>query len=117
MERHTIHIQAGQLASLQGAFASIKGPRPLMLSYKLAEILRPVELLLEELRGKLKDHLDSEGAFLEGHEKVADEILSEKLSLEVPTLTIEELQAPELTVPDESILLFLMGTGVLCGEG
>ena len=85
-----------------------------MLSYKIAQILKPVDELQEKLIERAQGHIDEEGAPLEGHEEDCKNILDEELELDIPVLSIDDLLGCEkLTVPDESVVMLLLDIGVL----
>ena len=85
-----------------------------MLSYKIAQILKPVDELHEKLIERAQDFVDNEGSPLKGHEKECENILNEELELDIPVLSIDDLLGCEkLTVPDESVVMLLLDIGVL----
>ena len=114
MKTHTISLKAFQLSLIQRSLRGIQGDRPLMLSYKIAQILKPVFELHEKLIERAQDFVDNEGSPLKGHEKECENILNEGLELDIPVLSIDDLLGCEkLTVPDESVVMLLLDIGVL----
>jgi len=112
METHIIKIKAFQLAFVQKSIRGIKGDRPIMLAYKLAQFLRPVDEMHNQFLERVKPHFDEEGVVLEGREDEAETIFNEELELDVPVLSIDDLTSAEsLTVPDDSVLMFLVDIG------
>ena len=75
MKTHTITLKAFQLSLIQRSLRGIQGDRPLMLSYKIAQILKPVDELHEKLIERAQDFVDNEGSPLKGHEKECKNIL------------------------------------------
>ena len=114
MKTHTITLKAFQLSLIQRSLRGIQGDRPLMLSYKIAQILKPVDELHEKLIERAQAFVDNEGSPLKGHEKECENILNEELELDIPVLSIDDLLGCEkLTVPDESVVMLLLDIGVL----
>jgi hypothetical protein len=114
METHTIKIQAFQLGFLQRAINGIKGDRPIMLAYKLVRFLKPVDEMQKQFVERMGPYLDDTGRVKEKDEEKAQKVMEEQLEIDVPVLTIADLEGADgLTVADDSILMFLMEVGAL----
>lgn len=114
METHNIKIKASQLISVQQAVMGIRGDRPIMLAYKLAQLLKPVDEMHQQFIERARPHFDEKGEVKEGHEDEAENIFNEELDIDVPVISIDDLVSAEsLTVPDDSVLMFLVDIGVL----
>jgi len=113
MERK-VKMKAGQLSEVQKAFSNIKGDRPLMLSFKISELLDPVISMNDKLMERLRDHVDERGMVLDGHMEQVEAILNEEVEFDAPEITMQDLiSCDSLTVSDDFTLVFLKKVGAL----
>lgn len=110
-----ITITAGQLASVSEAFKKLEGPRSIQLSFTIGKILQEADEAHKLMVEKIQPLLDSQGNVSEDDSK-ALEILNESVTLNVPELTIEQLETADLTVTDDFALFFLTSTGIVASE-
>jgi hypothetical protein len=119
MEKHTVTVEAVKLPIIHKAFSEITGPKPIMLSYKIGQILGPVQELTQAMQNRLGSYIDGKTGALRKNLKdeeneAVEAILKEEVSFEVPTISVGELAAVEgLVCTNDSVFPFLVDTGVL----
>ena len=116
--RHDVTTPARNLGLISRAFQEIKGPRPIMIAYKIGQILKPVGELLQEFQKRLEPYIEKDGTkkeeMSEEHEAELIAILDEELTFEVPDLSVQEIAMHEkLVCEDDTVLMFLIDIGVL----
>lgn len=118
MERHTVRFEAKHLGYIVQALSEIKGDKPILLSYKLGEILRPVKKLQGELQEELKPFLRATGAMrtelTEEENELLLEILNREVMLkEIPVVNLSDLFEANVRMGRDDALPYLIEMGVL----
>ena len=121
MEKQTVTVEARILGLIPRAFQEIKGPRPIMLSYKIGEILKPVIELqtkfVEALKPYVVEGKDGGGLredLTEEEEAKVEALVREEITFEIPQLNMDELLLHEdLTCGDDTVFSFLVDNGII----
>lgn len=117
-DTHIASFSAAILTPLLNSFDEIKGERTVMLGYKLGRIRREMFALHRALLDGLEPYMDEEnpGAFratLSEKEKgEVEEILNEVLTVNLPSVTLQELHDAGLRVEDDAILPAFVEAGI-----
>jgi transcriptional regulator with XRE-family HTH domain len=118
MERHTVRFEAKHTGYIIRAFGALKGDKPILLSYKIGEILRPIREQQNLLQERLQPFLRATGVLRSEMSDEENEALMEVLDTEIeladiPTITVDELLSSNLKIEEDGVIQFLVDVGVV----
>jgi hypothetical protein len=92
MRKHTVTITAKNLGLIIQAFNMLKGPKSIMLAYKIGRILEPVHKLQGEFIKRVGPFVDEVGNLKEDlteeQRELVETLVNEPLTFEIPTLEL-----------------------------
>lgn len=108
-----VHLKAGQLSMVRTCFEALEGPRPISLSLKIAKLMAEVDAAWDLFREKIQPYIDDQGQINPDDNEVAMELVEEVVELEVPAITVAELEAAKLQVTNDSAVGFLLANSLI----
>lgn len=119
--KHSVDVEARHLGLIIRALGEIKGPKPIMLSYKFGRILEPVSKLQQEFVAQLAEYVIPETGSLredltDQERAKVEELVTENVTFDIPTVTVLDIAEMDITMDDDSVLVYLVETGVFVDD-
>jgi hypothetical protein len=107
---HTINFTAGDVGFAIQAIQDLQGRKPIMLSYRLGQVLGDLRQFQTAFVENIKPYLDEAGALCDDADRdIVEALCAEPLQFAAPRIRLEELEDLTAESPDTIPVLLRLG--------